>query len=792
MTGADRCWLVLYYWVTAHARLVVGAGLLLITCGAAGLLWLDKDTSADSLVGRDNPARQYKETVAEVFGLTDPLVIAMTVQPGESIYRSDLLDLVEHLSRRLAHLDNIDPERILSLDTQKLIRSSDGGIQVYPLLERPDGTRAAPAEVQAGVDSMPLYQGSLVARDGSATLIAAGLIDAGSASRTYEEVMALVDGVAAPAGVSLHVAGDGAVSGYLSTYIDQDAFRLTPAATLIIGIVLLVAFRSFAGALLPTLVIGGTLAGAVGLMAASGTPFYVITNGLLVNLIGISVADSIHVLTAHVRVVRQFGHESHQQLVCRTMLEMWRPITLTTVTTVAGFVALALSTDMAPVTAFGMFGAVGVVIAWIYSMTLLPAAMVLVRAPVRRQPDAHRADARTAVELSWPSRVLATLVLERPVSVAAISGILVALGLLGASRIEVDDAWIDNFSPSEPLYVADQVINQRMDGVNYMDIVIESSQPEGLLQPGVLRRIEALEQFMLGLPHVQGTTSIADYVKQMNKAVNDGDPAAYSIPDDANTIAQLLLLYGFSADPTDLEEEIDSLYQSALVRTSLDRSVYRNNDRVIPAVQRYLREEFDTPTLTGTATGRVVVDYTWVRSIAESHLRSLGFATLAVFGVCLLVFRSAAAASLAMIPVLMAVLTVYGVMGLGGISLGVGTSMFAAIAIGLGVDFSVHALLRLRRSLAEHGDLDRAIVELYPDTGRALTCNFVAVALGFGILIVSSTPPLQVFGLLVAAAIAGAYVSSMTTLPALFRLSHSFPRASAAGSISARPAEVHP
>lgn len=792
MSGGDRLWLVLFFWVTERPRLVMAAGLLLIACGAAaGGLWLVKDTSADSLVGQDNPARKYKAEVTEVFGLTDPVAIAVTAINGETIYRRDVLALIDELSRALEQIRNVDSEQVVSLATQKLIVAEGGGIRVHPLLERADGTPADPAEVEAGIAAMPLYRGSLVARDGSATLILAGLIDAQQASNTYQRILALARRTAVPSGVTLHVAGDGAVSGYLATYIERDAFRLTPAATVVIGLILLVAFRALAGALLPTLIIAGTLSGAISLMVFTSTPFYVITNGLLVNLIGIAVADAIHVLTAYRRLAQTHQHEDRQQLVCRTMLQMWRPITLTTLTTVAGFVALGLSTDMAPVTAFGFLGAAGVTLAWLFSMTLLPASMVLIRPPAPRLITNAKRIPPVPADLVSDASALAELVLRRPTLVVTLSAALAGVGLLGASRVEVNDAWIDNFDPTEPLYVADKVINERMDGVNYMDIVVEATEPEGLLRPTVLRRIEALEVFLLGQPHVNGATSIVGYIKQMNKAMHGDDPAAYLVPERADTVAQLLLLYGFSADPTDLDERIDPLRQTTLVRVAMDRSVYRTNDVVIPAVQHYLNTVFNTATLTGTATGRVVVDYTWVKSIADTHLRSLGLALLAVLGICLLMFRSAVTAALAMTPVLMAVLMVYAVMGLAGIPLGVGTAMFAAIAIGLGVDFAIHALLRLRDAMAGHGDVDRAIRELYPTTGRALTCNCAAVALGFGVLLASSTPPLRTFGLLVAVAIGGAFLASVSTLPALFRLwQGSRTRNSSAAALAMPPSEI--
>ena len=120
----------------------------------------------------------------------------------------------------------------------------------------------------------------IVARDGNATLIVAELLDQEAAQSTYDEILAVVAETPVTAGNEVHVAGEGAISGYLATYIDRDATRLNPLAAVVITIVLFIAFRTFAGAMLPNIIVLGTLAATFGSMAAFGVSFYVITNGL--------------------------------------------------------------------------------------------------------------------------------------------------------------------------------------------------------------------------------------------------------------------------------------------------------------------------------------------------------------------------------------------------------------------------------------------------------------------------------------------------------------------------------
>jgi len=203
----------------------------------------------------------------------------------------------------------------------------------------------------------------------------------------------------------------------------------------------------------------------------------------------------------------------------------------------------------------------------------------------------------------------------------------------------------------------------------------------------------------------------------------------------------------------------------------MNTSLYRNNSVVIAQLQQYMDEKFNSSDIAATLSGRVYVNHHWLKMIDDNHFRSVGISLLLVWLMAAAVFRSFAAGAFALIPVVMSILLIYAVMGFGGIWLGVGTSMFAAIAIGLGVDFAIHTIDRMRELLIEPSvDFDRAIAPLFRTTGRALFFNFAAIALGFLVLTTSEVPPLIKFGALVAIAVSAAFFASVALLPALAKL----------------------
>jgi|APTNR8051073442_1049403.scaffolds.fasta_scaffold02826_3 hypothetical protein len=759
LTGAER----VFWRITGWPRTILCAGLLVIVGLGLFVPSLTTDTTPDAFIADDNPAIVYRDRVRQMFGLEDPYIIAVVDEGPDGVFNRDTLALVATLTRAIQRLPMIDPDRVTSLATERDIVGTEAGMMVEPFLPNEEGGTLDPARVRAAVADFPLYQGTLVARDGSATLIIAETVAMAADEPAYRAIKGVVDGMAQPEGVSLHIAGEGAISGYLGAYIDADAKRLNPLAAVVITLVLVMAFRSVAGAVLPNIIVMATLAVAFGLMAITHVPFYVITNSLTAILIGIAVADSIHILSEYQdRTVR---HPDQQQrlTIVRTMAAMWWPVTITTVTTIAGFAGIWLGADMPPMEAFGIFAAIGVGVAWIYTMTVLPAALVLFGAPK---------GGRRAADLFGPAmEAFGRFVLAHPRAVVTLSVLVAVVGVIGATRVIIEESAIGNFQQGEPIVIADEEINGRFDGTNYLDIVVETDRAEGLFDPERLRRIAALQAFAATLPGVQGSTSIVDYVKQMHRAVNGHDRKFAIVPDDPDMIAQLFLLYSTTGEPTDFQEEVDYAYQRAHVRLHLNTNRYRANRAIIEALNRYLADTFAGSGMTGALSGRVYVNHHWLDTIAGNHVRSVVISLVLVWLTAAAVFRSAVGGTLAMVPVVFSVLLIYGVMGFGGIWLGVGTSMFAAIAIGLGVDFAVHALHRMQTPTGETDDgTEGRILAMYRGTGRALFFNCAAVALGFLVLASSSVPPLARFGALVALAVTVSFVAALVTLPALVAL----------------------
>ena len=762
-----------WFWaVTAWPKTIIVLALVMILGFTIYIPGLEKDTRSDAFLPDGEPALVYRDKVKEIFGLTDPMVIAVVNESPQGIFNPHTLGLVDWLTAEVAKLENVDPDRVTSLTTENNITGDEEGMLVEPFWEAVPVSQGQADRVRGAVMDFPLYLGSLVAEDGSGTLIVAEVLDQTRAQSLYQKLLDLADRAPRTDGEQIHVAGEGAVSGYLGSYIDADAQRLNPLAALIITIVLFIAFRTLRGALLPNFVVLATLASALGLMAAAGVNFFVITNGLLPVLIGIAVADSIHIFSQYYEEKARYPKDNPRQIVVRTMMHMWRPITMTTLTTQAGFLGLYLASVMPPMKYFGLFAMVGVGAAWLFSITVVPAWLSLLK--LKPSPAYLPDDKQGAARVDAFGRVMTVFgrgVVKRPGLVLALAVVVGSVGIYGATQLELNESRIRVFQKDEPIVMADSTINRVFDGVHYLDIMIETPEAEDIFKPDNLKRIEALQTYLERLPHVGGSTSVVDYLKQMNRSLNDGRAEAYALPNDKDLIAQYFLLYSASGDPTDFQEEVDYDYRLANVRVSLDSGKYSDEKVVIESAQDYLDNTFNAPGITANLSGRVNVDYHWIKRLGDTNWGSVGVALLLVWLMASLAFRSMVAGTITVLPVTLTVLLVYAVMAFTGIWLSISTSMFAAIAIGLGVDFSVHTIERLQVLLREEQhSLDESIALLFPSTGRALLFNFLALALGFGVLATSKVVVLQEFGIIVALAVTVSFLASLTLLPVIVKV----------------------
>ncbi len=733
---------------------------IVIALASLGLKNLVRDPSVDAFIPDDHPSFLASEQAKALFGLSDPVVIGLAWQAPGAVFEPGNLALIREIHDRVATLANVRHGGVTSLASESFVLYDEDALQITPYVASAGVEPEAARQAAAGWALMEPHRNTLVSLDGSAATILLELEDNRDAEKTYRDVMAAVGDYRSD-GLTIHVAGLGAIVGYLSEAISSDVATLVPLTYIVVVGMMLIAFRSLKAVLVPLPVIVGAVAACLGLMAALGVPYFAITSALPVIVVAISVADTIYILTAYSETFAAPRQASVQDRIVAAMSEVVRPITLTTVTTAVGFVAIALASIMPPIVYFAWFAAAGIVFAWVFSVLAVPAMVVLLRLRLQPPPAAN------ALFGGIGQRVVG-----HPLAFSLAVAAFLAVAAVLAGQVKVDRALVESFPADSSIRIADQALNEQFAGTAFLDVIIDSGRPDGLLSAPGMQRIADLQAYMETLPGVTKTLSIVDYLGQIHRALEGDEHGPRGLPPGDDAIAQYLLLYESSATPDALEEEIDAGYQYALVRGVLDTRYSSAEAAAVEGLQAYVDTEFAGAAndMTATLSGRVNTRYHWMNRLAQTHLAGVGLSVVAVFFVTAALLRSPGAAAAAVLPVLAAVLGLYAAMGVSGTRLEPATSMFAAISIGVGVDYAIHLVHRLRRELAATGDLARATGQAMRATGRACFFNAAALGCGFAVLMASDLLTLTRFGALIAVAAFASFLSAFILVPLLFRI----------------------
>jgi hypothetical protein len=356
---------------------------------------------------------------------------------------------------------------------------------------------------------------------------------------------------------------------------------------------------------------------------------------------------------------------------------------------------------------------------------------------------------------------LATALPKRPRTVLAVSVLVsVAIGL-GAMRVQVNTNPMSFYRETEPVWKSTHLLNEHLGGWAGISAVFEGD----IKDPKVLREIDKLEQHLKKHRHVGTTSSIATVMRAMNRIMHDDDPAYDRIPESRELVAQYLLLYSLSGDAEDFEKIVDFPYRHAQLMAKVTDSGTQAATEVLGYTRDYLVKQSGSASVQVGGFVDVMVDM--VHHIVWGQVMSIALAALLVTLMVAVMLRSLVGGMLAVVPLILALLMIFGVMGLGGIELNLVTALLSSIMIGVGIDYSIHFLWRYRDERQRGLDPEQAVATTLTTTGRGIVFNAWSVVIGFAVLVVSAFYPVRFFGLLVAISILASLLGALVVLPAI-------------------------
>lgn len=774
-------------WSVAHRRraLLLGWGLTALLL--PGLARLELRTDGHALVPPNDPAVLLDGEIRRHFGLRDPIVVLIESTHEQGIFNTATLKAVTKLTRQISELPGVDPADVASLATERTDRVYPGTLKFRPFLDPLPSNSREMARLRGDLDATDIVYGTLVTRDGKATTILVGAPETigqrgesdsralGSREELYRRIVALtVPFERAPN--HLRVVGAPVAEALLGTHVLEDLALLLPLALGIITFVLWRGARRWALIGLAGLEILACLGATFGLMGWVGSPVYLTTAVLPVILVTVGLADEIHTYWRHQRNLADDARASHEQLVLRTLREVSRPICLTALTTAVGFLSF-LGSSIPAVRSFGLFAAFGVLFCMVWSLTVIPASLAaLPRRRVERPPGLQDREAGSGFVrllepmLAHPRRLLGAL--------AAVTLVLA----LGIPRLRVQDSWIDGFAKSSNFRRDTDRANELLLGTHLLLLHLraEGERPipaelEGLvknhgplLDPARLAAIGTLEKRIRVYPEVGGVLGTHDQLTTVSYLWLARNPEARRIPTDPRRLSMIVERFDTARGEKRRREVIDDDERRTIVTVFLKDANFQDTARLMRAIRADERELLTPLGISLDFAGDVAVSQAMIPAIVRNQVSSVVLAPLSCLLAIALLYGSLSTGFLAVVPASFAVVWVLGGMGWSGMPLGVATSMFCAITLGIAVDYAIHYLERFR-ALRDEGEKDPALAALH-DTGPPIASDVAAIALGFGILAFSRVPANARLGLLVAAALVTGCLLTFAGLAALLCL----------------------
>ena len=764
---------------------------ILLMLGSAAFLTtriplMEVETSSENYLFDGDPSKIAYNAFREQFGRDQAIYVV--IEPPE-VFDLEFLEWLREFHRDIEdsvpHLDEVT-----SLVNVRSVYGRGQELVVDDLRRNWPSSEEAVSALRDRVMSTPSYLDSVVGSDGRvATLLVksfayshraieggdlAGFkeptsraprkfLSARESSEYCRTVLEVVERHRRPDYV-IHTTGQPLVAYALTRSMVEDIPVIFGGALVLVGALLLVLFRRWSPVLLSATLVILSLVSTIGLAQLVGFPISLPTQILPSFVLAVGVGYVVHFLVIFFRSIEQGEDRNHA--IETTLRHVGLPMLMTTLTTSAGLMSF-VAAEMEQALQLGLTGAMGVCVIFVVTIVLLPATLSLL--------PLGRLRTRGGLEGgSWLLSTCARASIHHPRKIVAAALALGVGSLALLPQLDYSADPMTYFPEDHWLRRATYYADERLGGMQSLEVVIDTKRTNGLYEVAVLDGIEAMDSLIHDL-HEEGelvsrTWSMLDVLKETHQALNENRPEFYVIPRDSGLIAQELLLFENSG-VDDLEDFVDTDFSKARmsIRTGWEDGVEKQRflDRVKERIVSTMEGRAEV-----TLTGAVQMIARTASASSESLIQSYCLALLLITPIMVILIGSLRAGLVSMVPNLIPILAALASMVVVGIELDMFTILGACIAIGLAVDDSIHFILGFRRHLEMTGDPEIAVEMTMESTGRALLFTSVVLVAGFGVLGFSSMANLGYLGMTTAFAIGLAFVLDVTVTPALLVLTH--------------------
>ena len=513
----------------------------------------------------------------------------------------------------------------------------------------------------------------------------------------------------------------------------QKDLMLTMVMLLIVVVVTLVLTRNFFATLATLIVVLFSILSAVGFVGLNGiklTPPSAVFPTMILTL---AVADSIHILVTYLQKVRKDGLAKKEALV-ESMRLNFMPVFITSLTTVIGFLTLNYG-DVPPFWDLGNIVAFGMVMAFLYSTTTLPALMAIF--PIwksKKVQEKQEKEAHTGVYTR-----LGQFVVKQPIRLTVIS--LAIIGMLAylASKNVFNDEFVEYFDTTVQFRQDSDFINENLTGFYNVEFSVGSGESGGINNPEYLQKLNEFEDWLEAQPEVVHVNAFSEVARRVNRSMHGDDPAYYKVPENREEAAQYLLLYELSLPfGLDLNNQINVDKSESRVTVTLENNSSAEMIAFAERSEKWLHDNTPEAMHSLGVSPTLMFSKLGFRQ-AESMFKGNIIALLLISLVLMIALRNVKLGLLSIIPNVTPVLVGFGLWFLLKGTINTGMVIVFGMTLGIIVDDTVHFMSKFLRARRELGyNAKDAIIYAFETVGKALVTTTLVLLAGFVVLSTST------------------------------------------------------
>ncbi len=766
------------------------AVLLLLFIALIGLGYFSKDfkldASSDTLLIEGDPDLKYLREITERYGAKEFLVLTYT--PTEPMTSEISMNNLLSLKYKIQSLNWV--HSVITLLDIPLLSSTDETLSEK--LKNFSTLKSEGIDKEKGFNEIlnsPVFRNFVISENGKTTGIIVNIKKDEKLKnlknkeeiedykeylkkKNHENILQIREVIKSYNNVGkIHLGGIPMIADDMMSFIKSDIIVFGIGVLLFIIATLWFVFRNIIWIIVPISSCFFSVLIMMGLLGLLGWKVTVISSNFIALMLILTMAMNIHVSTRFLQLKKNNPELKNSEIISMTTYKMFWPIIYTVLTTICAFLSLIFS-EIKPIIDFGWMMSLGLITSFIITFTLLPTILNFLSSE------------KTIIKDEKDSKItkfLGQVSINNKISIFSITGLIIVLSIIGISRLEVENSFINYFSKKTEIYKGMKLIDDELGGTTPLEIIlkfpsIEKSETDDEFDDwedeeqdsnkywftrDKIDKIEKVHNYLEELPFIGKVLSFSSILK-VGAQLNNNKPLG---------TLEMGVLYG--KIPDSIKKEIVDPYISIKdneARISLrikdsEKNLRRND--LINQIQYDLENKLGLKKDEFKLAGVLILFNNLLQSLFKSQILTLGFVMMGIFAMFLILFKNIKLSLIGVVPNFIAAFFILGIIGLLGIPLDMMTITIAAITIGIAVDNSIHYIYRFKEEFSQTNNYEETIKLCHSTVGIAILNTSITIVFGFSILIFSNFIPTIYFGIFTGIAMLLAMISVLTLLPTL-------------------------